>query len=85
MIRLIKILFLFYCLATVSFFQPFDLVSAQAAKAISYSLLMGLLVATCLSSVSKRKSNERFRTPMVWLMILFGVACFITTRFKFDQ
>lgn len=85
MIRLIKILFLFYCLATVSFFQPFDLVSAQAAKAISYSLLMGLLVATCLSSVSKRKSNERFRTPMVWLMILFGVACFIPTLCNFDQ
>ena len=52
MIRLIKILFLFYCLATVSFFQPFDLVSAQAAKAISYSLLMGLLF---IIGVEKKK------------------------------
>jgi len=73
MIRLIKILFLFYCLATVSFFQPFDLVSAQAAKAISYSLLMGLLVATCLSSVSKRIPNtDGLVNDLIWSRLLYS-------------
>lgn len=80
---IIKILFTLYCLATLSFFQPFNILSPQLVKALTYIILALLLAFTIL--FTKNNHSGRFRKPLTYLLILFGLSCFIPTICNFGQ
>lgn len=83
---LIKILFTIYCLATLSFFQPFNIVGAEVAKAISYTAMVAILfLAVSQSSESMVRHQSRFGAPLRSLLFFIGISIFMPTISFFDQ
>ncbi len=81
---LIKILIVFYCLSTLSFFRPFDSIPDELAKMMSYA---SMFMIFALSIMTKTKTNPTKRfAPQIWLLIMFiGISCFMPLFAYVDQ
>ncbi len=83
---LIKILFTIYCLATLSFFQPFNIVGTEVAKAVSYTTMVAILfLAFSQKSESMVRHQTRFGAPVRSLLFFIGISMFMPTVSFFDQ
>ena len=72
---LIKILFTIYCFATLSFFQPFGLVSPESAKAVSYLFMFAIFALAIMCSNDDGLLHQTaFKGSMKWFIffILFS-------------
>ena len=83
---LIKILFTIYCFATLSFFQPFGLISPEAAKGVSY-MLMGAIFALSIMCCNDDGllHHTAFKGGIKWLMVFIGFSIFMPALTLRDQ
>ena len=82
----IKALFAIYTFATLSFFQPLNLISGEVAKGVSYIAMVAIfiLAAMCDNNDGIRHRRQ-FARPMRWLMLFIGVSILMPTISYFEQ
>ena len=72
---LIKILFTIYCFATLSFFQPFGLITPESAKGVSYLFMFAIFALAIMCSNDDGLLHQTaFKGSMKWFIffILFS-------------
>ena len=82
--HLIKILIIFYCLSTLSFFRPFDSVPDEIAKILAYGSMF-LIFALSIMTKTTTNPTKRFAPQIGLLMLFIFISCFMPLFAYVDQ
>ena len=81
---LIQILITFYCFATLSFFRPFDMISDEIAKMLSYGSMFAIFALSIMTRTST-SPQKQFATPTKYLLLFIAISCFMPMFANVDQ
>lgn len=84
MATLAKILITLYCLSTLGFFQPMDMIPAEATKVVSY-LCMFLLFVLSIMARKRVRPTKQFATPTRALVAFIAISCIMPMFSLVDQ
>lgn len=84
MATLAKILIVLYCLSTLGFFQPMNMIPAEAMKVVSY-VCMFLLFVLSIIARKRVRPTKQFAAPTRALVVFIAISCIMPLFAYVDQ